>query len=128
MTDISTDKLIENILQIPAEDRITELKRLGKDFNISKALDSIVAMSNTDGGFLILGIDDPQKTKLKGIDRVFGIEESPEKYDDLSRGNSTDFATHISCLATVIAEVHEQQNNGGYYYLKIVEYVSFDKP
>jgi predicted HTH transcriptional regulator len=53
MTDISTDKLIENILQIPAEDRITELKRLGKDFNITKALESIVAMANTDGGFLI---------------------------------------------------------------------------
>lgn len=85
MTDISPNKLIENILQIPAEDRTTELKRLGEDFDITKVLDSIVAMANTDGGFLILGIDDPQKTKLKGVDRVLGIEESPEKYDDLSR-------------------------------------------
>lgn len=85
MTELSTDKLIENILQIPAEDRVTEFKRLGKDFNVSKALESIVAMANTDGGFLVLGIDDPQKTKLKGADRVFGIEESPEKCDDLSR-------------------------------------------
>lgn len=77
MDNIPADKLIENILQIPAEDRTTELKRLGKDFDITKALDSIVAMANTDGGFLILGVDDPQKTKLKGVDRVFGIEESP---------------------------------------------------
>lgn len=85
MTELSNDKLIESILQIPAEDRLTEFKRLGKDFNISKALESIVALANTDGGILILGIDDPQKTRLKGIDRVFGIEESYEKYDDLRR-------------------------------------------
>lgn len=85
MTDIPVDKIIENILQIPAEDRITEFKRVGADFNIPKALESIVALANTDGGFLILGIDDPQKTKLRGVDRVFGIEENPERYDELSR-------------------------------------------
>ncbi len=85
MSELSNEKLIENVLQIPTEDRTTEFKRLGSDFNISRVIESIVAMANTDGGVVILGVDDPQKTKFKGIDRVFGIEEAHEKLDELSR-------------------------------------------
>ena len=77
--------LIKHILNIPAEDRTTEFKRVGKDFKVNKVIESIVAMANTDGGIIILGVDDPQKSKLKGIDRVFGIEENLEKYDEIGR-------------------------------------------
>ena len=78
-------ELIEKILSIPGEDRRTEFKRLGKDFKVNKVIESIVAMANTDGGIIILGVDDPQKTKLKGFERVYGIEESLEKYDEIGR-------------------------------------------
>ncbi len=70
MNNTSHTELIKKILAIPAEDRTTEFKRLGKDLRVSKVIESIVAMANTDGGLIILGIDDPQKTKAKGFDRI----------------------------------------------------------
>jgi predicted HTH transcriptional regulator len=76
---------IKWILNILTEDRRTEFKRVGKDLRVNRVIESIVAMTNTDGGIIILGIDDPQKSKLKGINRVFGIEENPEKYDEIGR-------------------------------------------
>lgn len=78
-------ELIEKILSIPSEDRMLEFKRLNEKMSVSKTVETIVAMANTDGGLIILGVDDPEKTKLKGIDRVFGIEESLEKYDEIAR-------------------------------------------
>jgi predicted HTH transcriptional regulator len=76
---LTQSDLINKILAIPSEDRTTEFKRLGRDFRVSKIIESIVAMANTDGGIIVLGVDDPQKTKAKGLDRVFGIEENPER-------------------------------------------------
>lgn len=82
-----TEKLIAALLAIPAEDRRTEFKRLGEpgDRLVGKIVETIVAMANTDGGIIVLGIDDPQQTKLKGFDRIFGIEEGPERYDEIGR-------------------------------------------
>lgn len=76
--------LIEKILSVPSETRTIEFKRLGsRNESINKTLETIVAMSNTDGGLIILGIDDPLKTYLKGHDRIFGIEENISLYDEL---------------------------------------------
>jgi len=78
-------EILNWILTIPAEDRVTELKRMGEDAVVSKIVETIVAMTNTDGGIIILGVDDPEKTKHKGISRVFGIDENIEKYDAIGR-------------------------------------------
>lgn len=79
-------KFIEQILAIPNESRTLEFKRLGsRNETIDKTLQSIVAMANTDGGIIVLGIDDPQKTTAKGLDRIFGIEENAELYDELGQ-------------------------------------------
>lgn len=79
-------KLLENILLIPAENKTIEFKRLGsRNETIDKTLQTIVAMANTDGGFIVLGVDDPEKTNKKGLDRVYGIEENIELYDELGR-------------------------------------------
>ncbi len=40
-------------------------------------------MANTDGGIIIFGIDDPEKTKFKGVDRIFGIEENKDFFDEI---------------------------------------------
>lgn len=83
---INEKNVTDWILSIPAEDRCTEFKRLGdKDVSVSKIVQTIVAMANTDGGFVICGIDDPEKTKLKGLDRVYGIEENLEIFDEIGR-------------------------------------------
>ena len=88
MGSISPDELINDVLSIPTEDRSDEFKRLGNEFSVSKVIQSAVAMANTDGGWIFLGVDDPQKSRLKGLDRVFGIEENHEKYDEIERNIS----------------------------------------
>jgi ATP-dependent DNA helicase RecG len=74
---------IEKILNIPEETQTIEFKRLCGDKIIKKIIETIVAMANTDGGVIIIGIDDPEKTDKKGIDRIYGIEESKELYDEI---------------------------------------------
>ncbi len=79
--------LIDNILSIPAETQTIEFKRLGESRNdgVDRTLQTIVAMSNTEGGTIILGVDDPEKTTRKGMDRIFGIEENLELYDEIGK-------------------------------------------
>ena len=80
------DKRIAEILNIPSEDRNTEFKRLGNDSKIvTKITETIAAMANTDGGRIILGIDDPEKTKLKDELRIAGIEENMNLFDEIGR-------------------------------------------
>src|ERR1035437_1661664 len=76
---------VEKILEIPEETQTIEFKRLGGDKLVTKVVQTIVAMTNTDGGIIFFGIDDPEKTELKGMDRVFGIEENPELFDEIGR-------------------------------------------
>ncbi len=85
MSEIGEQHKISKILSIPAENCQIEFKRLGAEFKVAKITDTVVAMANTDGGDIILGVDDPEQTKLKDMDRIFGIEENPEKYDELIR-------------------------------------------
>ncbi len=83
---MSKEDLISNILSIPSESRTLEFKRLGsRNEGIDRTLQSIVAMANTDGGVIIFGIEDPQKITQKGLDRVFGIEENLEFFDEIGR-------------------------------------------
>lgn len=80
------NKFIEDVLAIPSESRTLEFKRLGsRNETMDRTLQSIVAMANTDGGIIVLGVDDPEKSELKGLDRVFGIEENLELFDELGR-------------------------------------------
>ncbi|MEW6739866.1 MAG: RNA-binding domain-containing protein [Nitrospirota bacterium] len=80
------EDLINNILSIPSESRTLEFKRLGsRNEGVDRTLQSIVAMANTDGGVIIFGVDDPQKTTKKGFDRILGIEENLELFDEIGR-------------------------------------------
>lgn len=79
-------EVVQGVLSIPSESRTIEFKRLGKSRNegLDKTLQTIVAMANTDGGFIILGVDDPQKSTKKGMDRIYGIEEDIQIFDSIS--------------------------------------------
>lgn len=77
--------LIKEILEIPAESQTIEFKRLTEEKVVAKIIETVVAMTNTDGGVIILGIDDPEKTKLKGLDRIYGIDENTEAFDAIGR-------------------------------------------
>ncbi|MBI5699184.1 putative DNA binding domain-containing protein [Candidatus Saganbacteria bacterium] len=83
---MSTEALIRQLLALPAETRTLEFKRLGsRNEGLDKTLQSIVAMANTDGGLIVLGVDDPQRVGGQGLDRICGIEENLDLYDELGR-------------------------------------------
>jgi ATP-dependent DNA helicase RecG len=74
--DVLVDKLLER-----EEDYRFDCKRLvGK---LTTALETIVAFANSDGGFLVLGLEDT--AKAKGRARVFGVDENPMAVDELRR-------------------------------------------
>ena len=72
-------------LDIPEETTTIEFKRLEGDRVVSKIMETIVAMANTDGGTIVLGVDDPEKTSRSGEQRVYGIEENIELFDEIRR-------------------------------------------
>lgn len=79
------DKFLENLLQISSETLHVEFKRLGGDKVVEKVVETVTALANIEGGTIILGIDDPEKTRLKGLERIFGIEENFENFDAIGR-------------------------------------------
>lgn len=78
-------ELIDTILKIPEETQNIEFKRLDGDRVVAKVLQTIVALTNTDGGTIIVGVDDPEKTKLEGTARIYGIEENKDLFDEIVR-------------------------------------------
>ncbi len=74
------DEYVDRLLnQEESED--LEFKRVGD--KLTRKLETIVAMANTRGGVLVLGIEDARKAS--GRDRVHGIQENPESVDELRR-------------------------------------------
>lgn len=71
-----------------SESQALEFKRVSGKM-VGKALDTICAFANTEGGILALGIADPGSAK--GKERLHGIEENPEALDELQRKVVTQF-------------------------------------
>src|SRR3990170_2093153 len=83
---MANDELIQRILSVPSESRTLEFKRLGsRNEGVDRILQSIVAMANTDGGVVVIGVDDPQKAAHKGFDRIYGIEENLQLFDEVGQ-------------------------------------------
>jgi len=83
--------VIDRLLAMP-ESRMFEAKRVGP--RNDKKLETILAFANTDGGLLVLGVEDAKKAK--GRDRLYGIEENPESVDELRRLVRTRFTPPIA--------------------------------
>ncbi len=60
---------------------------------VGKALQTICAFANTNGGWLVLGVDDFDKGI--GRDRFYGIQENPEALDELMRKVRTQLTPEI---------------------------------
>jgi len=83
---MTNKELVEIILNIPAESQTVEFKRLSSVKNeVERIVESVVALTNSDGGSVILGVEDPSKKVAKPYDRIFGIEENPSNFDLLGR-------------------------------------------
>jgi ATP-dependent DNA helicase RecG len=73
------DNLIDQLLSL-SEGFTFETKRVGDN---RKKIETVVAFANTEGGLLVLGIEDEEKAT--GRKRVYGIQENPEAVDELRR-------------------------------------------
>lgn len=73
------DQFISELLKIDESNRF-EVKRVAGE-KLTRALETIVAFANTDGGFLVLGIEDAEKAI--GRKRVYGVQENPAAVDEL---------------------------------------------
>lgn len=74
------------------ESRQREFKRVSGKM-VGKALETVCAMANTDGGMLVLGVADLKE--FQGTARLFGVEENPEAVDELLRKLGTEFQPAI---------------------------------
>lgn len=74
-TSPGNGELIKRLCEMDESINI-EFKRASRKM-VHKALEAIVAFANTEGGFLILGMEDSKKAK--DPDRLFGIQENPER-------------------------------------------------
>ncbi len=85
--NMEDQELLKEILNIPSESKTIEFKRLGNSNTgvVKKVCQTIVAMANTSGGYIVLGVNDPERNDLKGEDRIFGIEENRNNYDEIKR-------------------------------------------
>ena len=90
MIDLSPAQAVSRIevLLNAAEGQTLEFKRVSGKM-VGKALATICAFANTDGGILALGIADPKSASGKA--RLYGIEENAEALDELSRKTVTQF-------------------------------------
>jgi ATP-dependent DNA helicase RecG len=80
------------------ESRHLEFKRVSGKM-VGKALETVCALANTDGGTLVLGVADLKE--FKGDARLFGVEENPEAVDELRRKLLTEFSPAISTVRMV---------------------------
>lgn len=70
------------------ETRHLEFKRVSGKM-VGKALETVCAFANADGGLLVLGLAD--RKEHKGSARLFGVEENGEAADELVRKLRTEF-------------------------------------
>ncbi len=97
MIDLSPSQaapLIATLLGSP-ESRSLEFKRVSGKM-IHKALETLCAFANTEGGALALGIEDP--AKAQGAARLFGLQENAEALDELQRKVRTQFNPPIDSI------------------------------
>lgn len=87
------------LLQSP-ESRALDFKRLGAG-KVAKMLETVCAFANTDGGLLVVGIADPKEGKPgdKPQQRLWGLQENPEAFDELQRKCRTHFNPAITTLS-----------------------------
>ena len=87
------------LLQSP-ESKTLDFKRLGAG-KVAKMLETICAFANTEGGWLVVGIGDPKDSKPadKPQQRLWGVQENPEAFDELQRKCRTHFNPPIGTLS-----------------------------
>jgi Putative DNA-binding domain len=83
-----------------SESKALDFKRLGAG-KVAKMLETICAFANTEGGLLVVGIGDPKEVKPadKPEQRLWGLQENPEAFDEFQRKCRTHFNPPIDTIS-----------------------------
>ena len=124
MIDLNQEQAAPRIkvLLTAHESRALEFKRVSGKM-VGKALETICAFANTDGGILALGVaDEKQET---GAARFYGIEENLEALDELARKVRTQFHPPIEAIRFVRLPCALRNGRAG--HLVLVQLLKSDK-
>lgn len=104
------------------ESRMLDFKRVSGKM-VGKALETICAFANTEGGILALGVADEKQER--GAARLYGIEENPEALDELQRKVRTQFHPPIENIRFIrlLCTLHD----GSAGYVVMVQIAKSDK-
>jgi ATP-dependent DNA helicase RecG len=121
ITDLSpleSETLLRQILVLP-ESRHLEFKRLSREM-VNKALKTVCAFANSEGGSIVLGIADSKE--FQGNDRLFGVEENLEALDDLQRQIAAKFHPSIDniLMRRLSCSLHNGRAKGQHGHLMLV--------
>jgi ATP-dependent DNA helicase RecG len=84
---------------LPADEtKHLEFKRVSGKM-VTKALETICAFANADGGLLVLGLADVKEHK--GSSRLFGVEENAEALDELERKLGSEFLPPLGAVQAI---------------------------
>lgn len=109
-------------LLVTHESRTLEFKRVSGKM-VGKALETICAFANTEGGILALGVADERQEK--GAARLYGVEENQESLDDLTRKVRTQFHPPIEIIRFVRLPCALRDGSAG--HLILVQVFKSDK-
>ena len=102
MLDLAAAQAVSRLAALlrSPESRSLDFKRLGSG-KVARMLETICAFANTEGGLLIVGIADPKETKPadKPQQRLWGLQENPEAFDELQRKCRTQFNPPIGTIS-----------------------------
>lgn len=123
MTDLSQAQAAPQIAALLAatENRMLEFKRIsGKQ---SRMYEAVCAFANSEGGVLVIGLGDAKALKPgdKPQDRLFGIEENPEGFDDFRRELLNRFTPPITRLHWIRWPCTLYNGQGGHLVLLVVQ-------
>ena len=100
------DELVGKFLEYP-EDYSLDFKRVSGKM-VQKALETISAFANTEGGILALGLDDPKQGPDRS--RIYGLQENQQAIDELRRKIRSHITPEVPGIALV--EIGCTLNNG----------------
>lgn len=104
MADLAgqTAERLAELVVARRESATFETKRVSGKM-VAKALETVCAFANTEGGILVLGVEDYDKAKDRA--RLIGVGENPEAVDELRRKLSTQFHPPIEGIEITTAAV-----------------------
>lgn len=116
---LESTELVKQLIGM-SETRQCEFKRVSGKM-VGKALETVCAFANTDGGTLVLGMADLKD--FQGEARLFGVEENPEAVDELQRKLLTEFLPALDAVRMhrLPCTLHNGPGKGQAGYLLLVQ-------